>query len=137
MVDVHPMGNGFRISAGARINNNKVRLAARPTSDVEIGDDTYTPEEIGTLSGTLKAKSFAPALTLGWGGGLTRGLKFGFEAGGMFEGSPRVRNLRATGTLSSDPGFQASLRDEAREIEDDVHKYKIYPIVQLAIGYRF
>lgn len=137
MVDFHPLGNGFRLSAGARVNSNKVRLRATPTADVEVGDETYSPSEIGTLSGTVKANDFAPTLTVGWGGGLTKGLKVGVEAGAMFHGSPRVRNLSANGSLASDPDFQASLRDESDEIEDDIDKYKIYPVVQLSIGYRF
>jgi hypothetical protein len=40
MVDVFPMGGGLRISGGARINSNKVRLRATPTSEVEVGDET-------------------------------------------------------------------------------------------------
>ncbi|QNN65574.1 hypothetical protein H9L12_03055 [Sphingomonas rhizophila] len=137
MVDVHPFGGGFRLSAGARVNRNRVKLVAKPTDDVEVGDETYTPEEVGTLSGTVKANKLAPTLTLGWGGGLSRGLKVGIEAGGMFQGSPTVKDLRATGLLASDPDFQASLRREEEEVEDDIDKFKIYPIVQLSIGYRF
>jgi hypothetical protein len=137
MLDVHPFGGGFRVSAGARVNRNRVKLVAKPTDDVEVGDEIYTPEEIGTLSGTVKANKLAPTLTLGWGGGLKPGLKFGIEAGAMFQGSPTVKNLRATGLLASDPDFQASLRDEEAEVEDDIDKFKIYPIVQLSIGYRF
>ena len=137
MIDVHPFGGGFRISAGARVSNNKVRLRATPTQDVEVGDEVYTPAEIGVLSGDVKANSFAPTLTLGWAGGKSRGFNFGFEAGGMFQGSPRIGNLRSTGTLATDAGFQASLRNEEREIENDVDQYKIYPIVQVMLGYRF
>lgn len=137
MLDLHPFGNGFRVSAGARVNSNKVRLKARPSDDVEVGDETYTPEEIGTLSGTVRANDVAPTLTIGWAGGKTRGLKFGIEAGVMFHGSPKVRNLRATGLLASDPDFQASLREEEQEVEKDLDQFKIYPIVQLSIGYRF
>lgn len=137
MLDLHPFANGFRISAGARINSNKVRLTATPSDDVEIGEETYTPEEIGTLSGTVRANDFAPTLTIGWGGGTSRGLKFGIEAGGMFQGSPKVRNLRATGMLGSDPDFQDSLREEEEEVESDLDNFKIYPILQLSLGYRF
>ncbi|AKM11238.1 hypothetical protein [Croceicoccus naphthovorans] len=137
MIDVHPFGGGFRVSAGARIGDNKVKLKAAPTDDVEIGGTLYTPEEIGELSGEVKAKDFAPMLTLGWAGGLTKGLKLGFEAGAMFHGSPRIDNLTATGILADDPDFMDSLRAEEAEIEDDIDNYKIYPVVQLSVGYRF
>lgn len=138
MLDVHPFGGGFTVSAGARINKNKVRLSAKPTGDVEVGDEVFTPEEIGVLSGVVKTNSLAPTLTLGWrGGGMRRGLSFGIEAGGMFQGSPTINNLHATGTLASDPEFQSNLAQEEREIEDDIDNFKVYPIVQLSIGYSF
>jgi hypothetical protein len=137
MLDLFPTGGGLRISAGARIDSNKVKLKATPADDVEVGDETYTPAEVGVLSGHVKANSFAPTLTIGWAGGMARGVSFGIEAGGMFHGSPKVRDLHATGTLASNPDFQASLREEEREVEDDLDQYKIYPIVQIAVGYRF
>lgn len=137
MIDVHPFGGSFRISGGARIGNNKVRLKATPTEEVEIGDNSYTADQVGTLSGEVKAKDFAPTLTLGWGGSLSPGLKFGFEAGAMFQGKPRVENLRATGSAASTTAFQNSLREEEQEIEEDIDQYKVYPILQIGLSYRF
>lgn len=136
MLDFYPTQSGFRLSAGARASSNKVRLRATPTGDVEVGDVVYTPAEVGVLSGDVKANSLAPTLTLGWSGGAARGVSFGFEAGGMFHGSPKVRNLKATGLLATDPDFQEQLAIESRELEDDID-YKIYPIVQVSLGYRF
>jgi len=137
MVDLHPFGSGFRISAGARISDNGVDLAATPTQLVEVGDEDYTPSEIGTLSGKVETNGFAPTATIGWGGGLTKGLKLGVDIGVMLQGSPTIENLSATGTLRNDPDFLASLADEEIEIEEDIDFLKLYPIVQLSIGYRF
>lgn len=136
-VDFYPGGGGFRLSAGARISRNRVELEARPTSDVEIGDEVFTPEEIGVLSGEIRANKVAPTLTVGYGGGKDRGVYFGIDAGVMFQGSPKVRNLTTTGTLASDPTFQAELARERAEIEEDVDSFKIYPILQLGLGFRF
>lgn len=136
MVDFYPFGGGFRISPGARITRNRVQLTATPTEDVEIGDDTYMPSEIGTIRGEVRAKRFAPTLTIGWGSGGASGLYFGIDAGAMFQGSPRVRELRTTGMLS-DPALQEDLQRERAEIEDDIDRFKVYPIVQLALGFRF
>lgn len=137
MLDLYPFGGGFRVSAGARVNGNRVGLRATPTENVEVGDETYTPQQIGTLSGDIKANGLAPTLTIGFGGGPSRGLKLGIEAGAMLQGSPEVRNLRATGSLASDPAFQQSLRDEEDEVEDDIKNFKLYPILQFSLGYRF
>lgn len=136
-LDVYPFGGGFRLSPGFRIDKNRIGLDATPTAAVEVGDTVYTPAQIGTLSGSVKAKDFAPTLTIGYAGGLTKGIKFGFDAGAMFQGSPRITDLKATGSLASDPAFVAELAKEQREIDDEVHKYNVYPILQFSLFYAF
>ncbi|MDP1025874.1 hypothetical protein Q5H91_01475 [Sphingomonas sp. KR1UV-12] len=138
MVDVYPFGGSFRVSGGARINRNYARLNATPSgSSVEVGDDTYTQAQVGTLSGRAEVKKVAPALTLGWSGSNRRGFMFGFEAGALFQGSVKVRDFTSTGTLQNNATFRASLEEERRSLQDDVDDYKVYPIVQASIGWRF
>lgn len=137
MLDLYPGGGGFRLSAGARINNNRIDLSATPTADVEIGDEIFTPAEIGVLTGEVDTKNLAPMLTIGWGGDASPGFKFGIDAGALFQGSPRVSEFRSTGTLANDPAFQAELARERQEIEDDIDGYKIYPVLQLSLSYLF
>ncbi len=137
MLDVYPMGGHFRISGGARINKSYVRLDAMPSQDVEIGDDVYTPAQIGILKGRAEVKNFAPALTLGWSGKNRKGFMFGFDAGVLFQGTIRVREFTATGGLAGDAAFTANLERERISLQDDVNDYKVYPILQLSVGYRF
>jgi len=137
VIDLYPFGGGFRLSAGARISDNKVKLTATPTGDVEIGDDSYTSAEVGTLTGRVEPKDFAPTLTIGWGGGLTRGVKFGADIGVMFQGTPKVTELNASGSLANTPEFKESLARERAEIEDDIDGFKFYPVLQFSLGYRF
>jgi len=135
--DLYPFGNAFRISAGFRISRNRVDLVATPTQPVSIGGTTYSPEEIGTIEGRVKARKFAPTLTVGVARNLRKGLAWSLDAGVMFHGRPRTRDLTATGELATNPAFQADLLAEQADIEDKVDDYKIYPIVQLSIGYAF
>ncbi len=137
MADLYPFGSHFRVSAGARINRNRVDLSATPTGTTEIGGVEYSAAQIGTLSGRGETKKVAPALTLGWSGAKRRGFMFGFDAGVLFQGAVRVREFRATGALANDATFRANLETERRDLQDDVDDYKVYPIVQFAIGYRF
>ena len=137
MLDVYPMGGHFRISGGARINKSYVRLDAVPSQDVEIGDDVYTPAQIGILKGRAEVKNFAPALTLGWSGTNRKGFMFGFDAGVLFQGTIRAREFTATGGLAGDAAFTADLDRERMSLQDDVNDYKVYPILQLSVGYRF
>ncbi len=138
MVDVYPFGGSFRVSGGARINRNYARLNASPTgTSVEVGGETYTQAQVGTLTGRAEVKKFAPALTLGWSGSNRRGFMFAIEAGALFQGSVRVREFTSTGTLQNNATFRASLEDERRSLQDDVDDYKVYPILQASIGWRF
>lgn len=138
-VDFYPGGGGFRLSGGVRVSKNRVELFAQPgaTTTVEVGDATYTGAQIGTLSGEVRPKKIAPTLTIGYGGGKNSGIYFGIDAGVMFQGKPKVRNLVASGPIATNAAFQTQLANERREIEDDIDNFKIYPILQLGLGYRF
>lgn len=137
MVDLYPFKGGLRVSGGFRINKNRVNVTATPTTSVTVGDTIFTPTQIGTLSGYVDADEFAPVLTVGYAGGLTKGLKFGIDAGVMFQGNPEVQNLRATGSLATDATFQSELEKERVKFNQDIEDYKLYPVVQLSIFYAF
>lgn len=138
MLDWYPFDGGFRVSAGGRWNGNEIDLSATPANAVTIGGTTYTPAEIGRLTGTVEANPFAPVLTIGWGGDLSRGLTVGVEAGIMYQGAPEITNLRARGgLLESDPGLLGDLEDEEERIEDKVDSYQVWPVFQLMLLYRF
>ncbi|HEX8486816.1 hypothetical protein [Sphingomonas sp.] len=141
MLDVHPFGGAFRVSAGARINRNRVNVSATPgpnnTGTVTVGDEDFTAAQVGTLSGRATVKKVSPALTLGWAGKNQPGLFFLAEAGVLFQGAARLRDFRASGSASTNPRFTAALERERRDLQDDVDKVKVYPILQFGIGYRF
>lgn len=133
MVDLFPFGGGFRLSAGARYNKNRARVVATPTGNASVGGQTFTPAQIGTLSGTGDVKRFAPAATLGWGSKPGKGFLFGFEAGALFQGRVRVSNFTSSTGLIP----QARIEAERQDVQHDVDKVKVYPIVQIALGWRF
>lgn len=135
--DWYPAGGGLRISAGARSNQNKINLNGTPASAVTVGNSVYAPAQVGTLSGTVKGDDFAPTLSLGYGGTLAKGFTLGAELGVMFQGSPKIRNYRATGLLASNPSFQSDLEIERARVEDKMHSYRYWPIAQVEFLYRF
>lgn len=144
MVDVHPFGGGFRVSGGLRINGNRARGVARPNNgaDYSINGTNYSASEIGTLTAETGVKTAAPALTLGYAGGRSRGLVFGIEAGALFQGSVRIKPLQIAGSCASAgagrcASVQADLEAERASVNADIARYKVYPILQLAVGYRF
>ncbi|HZD04573.1 MAG TPA: hypothetical protein VE173_06635, partial [Longimicrobiales bacterium] len=48
-LDLHPGGGGFRLSGGVMMQTDDLRIEGTPSSEVEIGDQTYAPEAVGTL----------------------------------------------------------------------------------------
>ena len=137
MLDWFPTGGGLRISLGGRVNNTEIDLVGRPTTSVTVGNTTYMPQQIGTLSGTVTTDDFAPLVTIGYGGTLAEGFTIGAELGVLWQGEPEIDDLRATGLLASTPQLQADIEREEREIEDELSDYDLWPILQLEFLYRF
>lgn len=137
-VDVHPFGNAFMITGGAFIGDKTLDLLATPTANVQIGNQTFTPTQVGTLSLNADMEKTAPFLGLGWDTSFdTKGLGFKFIAGAMFAGSPQV-DLRASGgTLSNDANFQNQLTIEEQNLQEDIDNYEFYPVVQIGLTLGF
>lgn len=137
-VDVHPFGNSFFLTAGAYFGEKTLDLAATPTSNVEIGSQTFTPQQVGTLNLAGDLEDTAPFVGLGWDTTFENpGIGFKFLAGAMFTGTPQI-NLTATGgTLSNDANFQTQLAQEEQNLQDDINDYEVYPVVQIGLTLGF
>lgn len=138
LVDWYLFDSSFRISGGLISMDHTLDLDAKPSENVDIGDGTYTPAEIGTLSGDVEIDGVAPYIGIGWGNPMAPNKKWGFycDFGVAFTDSPDV-SLTSNGTLASDPTFQANLAKEKQEIEDDMEPFKFYPVLSLGIYFRF
>jgi hypothetical protein len=132
MVDIFPTGGGFHISGGVRFNQNRANMTATPTSSVTIGNTTYSPAQIGTITGEADVPDTAPTLTIGYRK-RSKGLSLGIEAGAMFQGSARISQFKSSTGLIS----QTDLDAERDSLQSDVNKYKVYPVLQLSLGFRF
>jgi hypothetical protein len=137
-LDFHPGGGGFHLSGGFVLNRNEVSASASPASSYEIGGTRYTGAQVGTLGGEIKFKELAPYLGLGFGNAVAAGKKIGIslDLGVVFAGSPQLE-LNATGPIAGDPGFRADLDEEEADVEDSLSSFKLYPILSLAITYKF
>jgi hypothetical protein len=133
LVDWHIFADSFKITGGFISMDNTINLDARPKDNVEIGDTTYTPGEVGTLKGRLDIDGLAPYVGIGWGNPFNCSRRWGFtlDLGVAFTDSPDV-SLHSTGIVS-----QADLEKERKDIEDDLDFLKIYPVISLGLFYRF
>jgi len=143
MIDLFPFKGGFRLSAGARVNGNRVDVTGKPmNASYVINGTRYSLGEIGTLSTDTALKSVAPMATIGWAGRMHRGFTFGVEAGALFQGTAHINPLRYTGLLADTNDRRAMMlrRDieaERTRVQNDINDYKVYPVLQFSIGYRF
>jgi len=138
-IDMHPLANGFLISGGAYVGDRDIALSATPAGPVEIGGQTFSPGQVGTLNGAIKLSGVAPFVGLGWDDTFYRSGRWGFRAvaGVAWSDTPEVALTSTGGSLSSDPAFQARLRDESRNITDEADGYGLFPVIQVGLNYKF
>jgi hypothetical protein len=138
-VDLHPLANAFTVSGGAYIGPRSVAIEATPSAPVTLGGQTFSPAQVGTLSGEIKLKDVAPYLGVGFDNTFTGAGRWGFRAtaGVAWSEKPEVSLDSSGGTLSNDPAFRARLAQEAGNIQSDAEDYGLFPVVQVGLNYRF
>ncbi|MFC7334073.1 hypothetical protein [Rhodocista pekingensis] len=137
LLDWYPLAGSFRLTAGLRLNGNDIDVQATPGRPVTVGGNTYAPELIGRLEGSVDYDRIAPYAGLGWTVSLPlTGLSFVADLGVMHQGRPEV-SLRGTGPVAGDPRFAADIERERRELEDEIDWTRWFPVVKLGLSYRF
>ncbi len=138
-IDMHPLANGLLISGGAYLGDRDIALAATPNGPVEIGGQTYSSGQVGTLNGAVKLSDVAPFVGIGWDDTFYRNSRWGIRAivGVAWSDEPEVALTSTGGSLSNDPTFQARLRDESQRITEETEGYGLFPIVQVGLNYKF
>ncbi|MEM1116987.1 MAG: hypothetical protein AAGJ11_10810 [Bacteroidota bacterium] len=129
MGHVHPFGGGFALGAGAYIGGYGLDGTAEAEDDVEIGDGTYTPDELGTITADIRLGGPAAVVEIGRRG---RGVNVGL--GVAVPARPRVE-LAFSGSAAQDPDFQQDVDREVEDIEDELGVVPVLPFLRL--GYQF
>lgn len=126
----------FRFTAGLFDNGNELRLVSRETGPVDIGGVTFSPSEVGTLSGLASFDDVAPYAGIGLDFSLFDKVGLNLDLGVLLQGDPDI-GLSSTGTLANDPVFQEALERERMELEGEVDRYKAYPVASLTFAIPF
>lgn len=135
-VDFHPLKSALRLSAGLMKNDNGLELVSRPTASQTIGDTTYTPAQIGTLSGAIGFDDTATFLGVGWDWSRDEQV-FGMsvDLGVLDQGDASV-TLRGSGTLLGNPSFEQDIAQEAAQLTGDID-YDLVPFFAVGFQFRF
>jgi len=130
LFDWHPFNNGIHLSVGLLHNENEVAFQATPTKNYPFDGTTYTPADLGSVTGIVNFKKVAPYLGIGFGNAVGKGKKMGmvFDFGVIFQDSPNV-HLNAIGMIEP-------TAEQEPLVEENVKDFKFYPIISLGITYK-
>ncbi len=147
LLDWHPTGGGFRVTAGALYDANQLDGDSVPNAGgyYVIGPVELPASVVGSLHASVAFPSVAPYLGIGWGPPPRTSRGFGFYAdlGVAYMGRPQV-------TLTPEPppgspldnpfalGLLApAIAVEEGRIESKIEGYRYLPVLALGVAYRF
>ncbi|HOE37737.1 MAG TPA: hypothetical protein PLD40_09730 [Kiritimatiellia bacterium] len=141
LLDIHPLGGHFHLTAGLYIQPDVAAdIKATPTSNKQIGEHTYPPEVIGTLRGEVEAKNaVAPYLGIGFGNtvGEDQLLTLHLDIGVIFQSYDASLTSDGEGMTAKLDTFREDLKKEESNIQHDLNKLGIFPVVTLGIAWHF
>ena len=126
----------FRVTAGVFSNDNKLALVGLDTGSFEIGGTAYPSAQVGTLRSEATFDKTSPYAGIGFDIRVLDKVGLNLDFGVLWQGSPSV-SMSADGTAAADPVFLAELETERAQFEDDIKNFKAYPVVSLALSYKF
>lgn len=135
-VDFHPTKKALRLSIGAMRNDNSITATSRAADSVVVGDTTYSPDEIGTLTGVVSFDGTAPYAGIGWDWSRSKRIGLTLDFGVVRQGTPVV-NLSADGPLLGDPLFAEDLAAEQTQLQDSLSDFDLYPYANMGFVIRF
>lgn len=140
MLDYHPTGETFRISAGARRHRLfKADLSATFDNDFDYRGTSYSEAGPTTIDGRVELREYSPVVTFGWRGDLRENVNINAEFGAMYIGTPDV-SLSASGGAADGAdaaAFNAEVENHRQSIEDSMSRIGLYPIAQIGISVHF
>ena len=142
MADLHPFDNAFFVSGGAYVGKREVEVAAIPRGNEVVGGAVLTPQQFGALVGAADFGGAAPFLGLGWNNTFRTSGRIGFKAvvGAAIAGEPEVTLRREGGQTLPGPvqtAFDVEREREERELEEDLKDFRILPVAQVGVTFRF
>jgi hypothetical protein len=139
--DVHPFKQAFRVSAGFLINGNELTGKGKPTGNsFDIGDGSYSSNDITSLAFDLSYSTFAPYLGIGFDTTFGDDDRWGFvfDLGILFSGSAKA-SLAYNTTLTGNAldTLNNNIEKERKDIQDSLDDFEFWPVVSTGLIYQF
>ncbi len=130
----------FRITVGAFSNGNEFQMSSLPAASFDIGNDVFTPAEVGTLRSTISFEDAAPYLGVGFDFSIAGKVGLNLDFGVLWQGDP-IATLTSDGTAATDPIigpiFLAELEAERQQLEAEYEDFKAFPVISLGFTVNF
>lgn len=139
--DYYPFGSSsFRVTGGLVAQNNRFSVAGKPSGNgtYTIDGVQYPASAVGTLSGEYKyGNSIAPYLGIGIGKSTNEGFGFNADLGVMFTGAPKVSLSASNPAFNNNPITRNQIDNQARQTENDLRGFNVYPVLSVGLSYGF
>ncbi|GAA5162902.1 hypothetical protein [Viridibacterium curvum] len=136
------IGLGFRVSGGVVFHDNKVDLTGKPSNNTyNINGTTYNSSDVASLKGRIKfGNGVAPYLGLGWGRVSNAGIGFYADIGAMYQGKATTKlDITCGAALSASQCDQlrADAAAEQGQVENELRRYRWYPVINVGLSVGF
>ncbi len=138
LIDYHPFQSGFRLTAGAMLNNSELRgTAIAGDQTIEIGNYTSTQGADLQADVSITFPKTAPYLGIGYDSSRysKSGLSFTYDLGIMFQGAPTA-SVEVSGADAAQVP-QADIDAEVADINETLADFTVYPVLNLGLSYTF
>lgn len=134
MIDWYPWENNFRFSAGILSNSNQINGTANSSNQqIDFNGTVFNLADAGAVAYDVEFEPTVGYLGVGWGNAARGGgLSVFADLGLMYQGSSKVdltvENQEAIGLSQSD------IDQEINDIEEEIDKFKLYPVITIGFG---
>ncbi len=136
MLDLYLAGP-LRVSGGVLFTTDDLVLASEITGYVDINGSSYSPAEVGRLTGTIVTRELSPYAGIGLGNPGRSRFGFFLDLGVGFHGTPVFTLTAVGGSANSSPQFQADLDAEELSIQQDISKITVFPVATIGFSIGF
>ncbi|WP_410473718.1 hypothetical protein [Guyparkeria sp. TX1] len=135
--DYHPFGGYFRVTGGVIFNDNSYSAVGDQDS-YEVQGLTVPAAPGDRITADVDFNPVAPYLGIGWSSANNEpGLSFRADIGVMYQGAPDATVDVKTSDPFRQPYADQYAEQEEKDLNDELEDYKLYPVVQVGLVYRF
>ena len=128
------LSGSFRIGGGMLFKSEDPSIEGVFTANQDIGGRSFTPAELGTLTGVLASNSQVPYVLIGFGNHTSTGIGLFLDLGVAFLGDPEISLASSGGSFGDQAELISRLNAEAADWEDQAGSYLNYwPILNIGL----